>query len=137
MAKRPESLSGKFKGSFAFQTLSERVPHILTGVINHLYHVISDIQSPSEETSCKIQFIFFLLCVLLFCCYSFLSFFQFILDREALSQISKLKYELERNRPLIPFSLGEDLNLWNNRIAEAKKGGNFSISFIFQRFFFF
>lgn len=79
-------LTGIYKQSFAHYTLKERLPVILTTVLDFLVRekdaIIKEYGSPEDL-------------------------------KEVIGGISKLKYELQTNKTLQPVSCGKDQHLWN------------------------
>lgn len=90
---RHSLLRGRFKKSFAYYTLRERLPVILTQVLDNLSRDKDEIaQQYGDEAREEIK--------------------------EIVGNISKLKYQLQTDKPLEPFTGNEpDKEVWNAFIA--------------------
>lgn len=92
MADRPESLSGKDKKSFAFLTIRDRLPDILTKVIDQFVKLASQERSNGEVEKAD--------------------------DAKAIiSKFSKLKNEMQTDKEILKLTDElEDVNIWNDFI---------------------
>ncbi|XP_043189634.1 damage-control phosphatase ARMT1-like isoform X1 [Amphibalanus amphitrite] len=90
----PDVLRGSYKGSFAYKTISERMPVILTKVIDLFHREKINIENQYGDAA-----------------------------KEKLKQIngslSELKSTMQRNKPLQPLAgAGADVPLWNRLLEE-------------------
>lgn len=85
----PEPLSAKYKESFAYATIKDRLPVILTNVIDTLYrdrNVVGETFGPDAQEETK----------------------------EIIGRLSKLRNELVTDKPVVPLtSNGVDVLIWN------------------------
>lgn len=96
MAKsRPEPLSAKDEGSFAFDTVSRRMPVILTRVIDGASKLASKLTEENEHGKADDV-------------------------KTIVNKLSGLKYELQTNKKLLPLDDGQvDTEVWNKYIKET------------------
>lgn len=90
----PDVLRGRYEGSFAYKTISERMPVILTKVIDLLHREKVTIgEQYGQAAREKVKWIN--------------------------GQLSELKSTMQRNKPLEPLSgAGSDVPLWNRLLEE-------------------
>ncbi|KAJ1521490.1 hypothetical protein ONE63_003155 [Megalurothrips usitatus] len=95
-----EYLSAKYKRSFAYQTVRNRLPVTVTQVVDHLSRTKEEIaQSYGEDAQEEVK--------------------------QVIGYLSRLKNEMQTNKPLTPLSEDYvDVELWNNFLkkAEQEKG---------------
>ncbi|XP_038627994.1 damage-control phosphatase ARMT1 [Tachyglossus aculeatus] len=89
MAAAPASLSGRFKGSFAYFTMKDRAPQILTRVIDTLHRHKNEFFEEHGEKGVEAE-------------------------KKAISFLSKLRNELITDKPVIPLIDNlADADTWN------------------------
>ncbi|XP_026855529.2 damage-control phosphatase ARMT1 isoform X1 [Electrophorus electricus] len=87
--KPPQSLSAKFEGSFAYLTVRDRLPLILTKVIDTLHRNKNNFFDEHGEAGIEAE-------------------------KKAISFLSKLRNELQTDKPVLPLTDGaEDIEAWN------------------------
>lgn len=104
-------LSGKYDGTFACKTLQERLPKVLTQIIDtlHQYEPIARKQHGDEGTTAV---------------------------KNVLSKLSELRYRMQTDKEMESISTGEDLEEWKNvfEIYQRKLGTPprwFAVSWLF------
>ncbi|XP_054990889.1 damage-control phosphatase ARMT1 [Sorex araneus] len=89
MAVTPESLSGQDVGSFAYLTIKDRIPQILTKAIDSLHRHKSEFFEKHGEEGMEAE-------------------------KKAISLLSKLRNELQTDKPIIPLvEKFVDTDIWN------------------------
>uniref|UniRef100_A0A452T3X9 Sugar phosphate phosphatase n=2 Tax=Ursus TaxID=9639 RepID=A0A452T3X9_URSMA len=89
MAGTPASLSGQDEGSFAYLTIKDRIPQILTKAIDTLHRHKSEFFEKHGEKGTEAE-------------------------KKAISLLSKLRNELQTDKPIIPFvEKFVDTDIWN------------------------
>ncbi|XP_064623199.1 damage-control phosphatase ARMT1-like [Lineus longissimus] len=93
----PESLSAKFISSFAYKTIKDRLPIILTKVIDMVYRMkIQIAESHGQEGVDELKVI--------------------------AGRLAKLRNEMQTDKPLIPLTEdGEDVSIWNSYLQEKSE----------------
>uniref|UniRef100_A0A8D0ECG5 Sugar phosphate phosphatase n=1 Tax=Salvator merianae TaxID=96440 RepID=A0A8D0ECG5_SALMN len=85
----PASLAGKYKGSFAYNTIKDRLPLILTKVIDTLHRHKNEFFEEHGEKGMEAE-------------------------KKAIASLSKLRNELQTDKPLIPLTDNlPDTAFWN------------------------
>ncbi|KAI9140176.1 hypothetical protein BKA69DRAFT_1125909 [Paraphysoderma sedebokerense] len=104
-------LSGKINNSFAFFTLRDRIPVILTKVIDDLYKTYHELTGTDSLTIQKQQE-----------------------AKKVIEELSGLKYELQRDKPMKPFQDSlPDVEEWNRHLELYwSNQGYFSASWLFS-----
>ncbi|XP_065346689.1 damage-control phosphatase ARMT1-like [Cloeon dipterum] len=88
-------LTAKYKQSFAYDTIKDRLPVIITKTVDHLYRDKNKIiEQFGEEAREDIK--------------------------SLIGSFSKLRNELQTNKPLVPINLGDDVDLWNSCVQGGK-----------------
>lgn len=94
--ERPEPLSGKDEGSFAYLTIRDRMPVILTKVIDLVHRRASAFSTENQQEQTEDS-------------------------KVVLAKLSKLRYEIKTNKPLMPIEGDQlDVDIWNNTIKNSK-----------------
>ncbi|XP_059032754.1 damage-control phosphatase ARMT1 [Mustela lutreola] len=89
MAGTPASLSGRDEGSFAYLTIKDRIPQILTKAIDTLHRHKNEFFEKHGEKGTEAE-------------------------KKAISLLSKLRNELQTDKPIIPFvEKFVDTDIWN------------------------
>ncbi|XP_059483275.1 damage-control phosphatase ARMT1-like [Neocloeon triangulifer] len=88
-------LTAKYKRSFAYLTIKDRLPVIITKIVDHLYRDKQKIiEQFGEDATEEIK--------------------------SLIGSFSKLRNELQTNKPLLPIAIGADANLWNSCIQDCR-----------------
>lgn len=96
VGKRPEPLSGKDEGSFAYLTIRDRLPVILTKVIDLVHRRASAFSDENQQEKMEDS-------------------------KVVLAKLSKLRYELKTDKPLMPLEDDQlDTSIWNDTINNSK-----------------
>ena len=99
----PESLSAKFKATFAYKTVADRLPVILTKAIDTTCRQIkilvpSGMVSAEKRTEAEQEM------------------------KESIGRMAKLRNELQTNKPFVELvSTASDVNIWNNCLKDYAK----------------
>lgn len=94
--ERPEPLSGKDEGSFAYLTIRDRMPVILTKVIDLVHRRTSSFSEGNQQELMNDS-------------------------KEVLAKLSKLRYEIKTDKPLALVEDDElDASIWNETIKHSK-----------------
>uniref|UniRef100_A0A7M4G340 Sugar phosphate phosphatase n=1 Tax=Crocodylus porosus TaxID=8502 RepID=A0A7M4G340_CROPO len=94
------SLSGRFKGSFAYFTIKDRLPQILTRVIDTLHRHKNEFFEKHGEKGVEAE-------------------------KRAISFLSKLRNELQTDKPMIPLSDElPDTPIWNQYLEYQRNVSN-------------
>jgi len=94
--QRPEPLSGKDEGSFAYLTIRDRLPVILTKVIDLVHRRASAYFHQNQKEQAEDS-------------------------KVVLAKLSKLRYEMKTNKPLLPMEDDRpDVGIWNDTIKNSK-----------------
>lgn len=94
--ERPEPLSGKDEGSFAYLTIRDRLPVILTKVIDLVHRQASALSESNQQE--KIED-----------------------SKGVIAKLSKLRYEMKTNKPLTQMEDDRpDVQIWNDTIEKGK-----------------
>ncbi|KAJ3367111.1 hypothetical protein GGF32_000173 [Allomyces javanicus] len=106
-APRPP-LAGKHHGSFAFYTIRDRLPVILTKVIDDVYRTIVGI--PDDESV------------------------RIAEGKAVIERIAALRYAMQRDKPIPPIEdTMPDVTVWNDFLDTYWKGqGHFQVAWLFQ-----
>ncbi|KAM5228932.1 damage-control phosphatase ARMT1 [Ctenodactylus gundi] len=92
MAEPPEFLSARDVGSFAYLTIKDRTPQILTRAIDTLHRHKSEFFEKHGEEGVEAE-------------------------KKAISLLSKLRNELQTDKPILPLEeKGVDTSLWNQHL---------------------
>lgn len=94
--KRPEPLSAKDEGSFAYLTIRDRLPVILTKVIDLVHRQASAFPEENQQELMEDS-------------------------KEVLAKLSKLRYEIKTDKPLTLIEDDQpDASIWNDTITKSK-----------------
>ncbi|XP_020905632.1 protein-glutamate O-methyltransferase [Exaiptasia diaphana] len=97
---RPEPLSGKYEGSYAYLTIRDRMPVILTKVIDGIHRKATAYTKENNK--------------------------EYAEDAKGLvSKLSELNYKMKTNKPLTNIEdKKNDVKLWNDILESVKVDGN-------------
>ncbi|XP_006882863.1 PREDICTED: UPF0364 protein C6orf211 homolog [Elephantulus edwardii] len=96
MAVSPESLSGQDVGSFAYITIKDRIPQILTKVIDTLHRHKNEFFEKHGEEGTEAE-------------------------KKAISLLSKLRNELQTDKPIVPLvEKFVDTDIWNQYLEDQQ-----------------
>lgn len=95
-SERPEPLSGKDEGSFAYLTIRDRMPVILTKVIDLVHRRASASSDENQQENTEDS-------------------------KDVLAKLSKLRYEIKTNKPLMSLEDDRlDVGIWNDTVENTK-----------------
>ena len=92
----PKSLSARDKDSFAYPTMKDRVPVIICKVVDLLYRNRNEMKLENPDEI-----------------------------KQVIEGMSKLRYEIQTNKPLLPIGDGkDDAAIWNTFLEKLKEEDN-------------